>query len=457
MPASPTEVLAQFAAGLSLDAVPAAVTGHARLSILDTLGCAVHGAGLPWCRIARELARAEGCAEQATVLGTDLRSSSRQAGWLNATAGHGFEYDDVHMGGMIHPGSLTLSAALAAGEQVKASGADLLAAVIAGCETGARVGRAVGTRHFAVGFHPQGTVGVFAAAASAGRVLGLDPARMRQALGIAGSHASGLMAAQRGAMVKRLHSGHACQSGIVAAQLAARGFTGIPDVLEADFGGFCSAMGGGSVDLSQLTAELGTRWETAAIGFKPYPSCAAAQSSIEAARLLRDRDGLRPADIAAVTIKTSTHTQVHCGWPYEPAGVTAAQMSIPYGVARILADGRLSAAQFTEEAIADPPTLALAARVSVVADEELDRLGPARRYAVRASIRTMAGAELTIEVDDRPGNTSTPLSRQQLDDKFTGLAAPVLGPAAASDLMSLVDRLEQLADVRELAAAASLG
>jgi 2-methylcitrate dehydratase PrpD len=449
----PTAVLARFASGLSLDDVPAPVVGHAKLSVLDTLGCALHGASLPWCRITQQLVREEGCAELASAWGCGLRTSAKQAGWLNATAGHAFEYDDVHMGGMIHPGSLTLPAALAVGEARGADGARLLAAIVAGCEVGARVGRAVGTAHFAAGFHPQGTVGVFAAAASAGRMLGLGPEEMRHALGIAGSHASGLMAAQRGAMVKRLNSGHACQSGIVAAQLAAAGFTGIPDVLEADFGGFCSTMGGGSVDLTKLTAELGSRWETADIGFKPYPSCAAAQSSIEAIRLLSQGDAVQADDVSAVVIRTSTHTQVHCGWAYEPTGVTAAQMSIPYGVARMLLDGRLSAAQFDDAAIADPAVLAMAARVAVVADEAFDRLGPAHRYAASVSIRTTTGKQMSITVEDRPGNTSMPLSREQLDEKFTDLAAPVIGPAGTAHLVRLADDLEHLPDIRQLTAA----
>jgi aconitate decarboxylase len=456
MATSPSAVLAQFASELAFDDVPLAVTGHARRSLMDTLGCGLHGAGLPWCEMTRELVRDEDCARQATVWGSDLRTSSRQAGWLNATAGHAFEYDDVHMGGMIHTGSLTVAAAMAVGEPLGGTGASLLTAMVAGCEVGARVGLAVGTRHFTAGFHPQGTVGAFAAAATAGRMLGLDPEQMQHALGIAGSHAAGLMAAQRGAMVKRLHSGHACQSGIVAAQLAAKGFTGIPDVLEAEFGGFCSAMGGGSVDLAKLTDGLGARWETAEIGFKLYPSCAAAQSSIEAIRLLRLRDGLQPGDVAAVTIRTSTHTKLHCGWPYEPSGVTAAQMSIPYGVACILLNGRMSAGQFAPDAIADPDVLALAARVEVVADKEHDQLGPSRRYAADVSVRTTAGEVLRIAVDDRPGNISMPLSRQQLEDKFTDLSEPVIGADGAARLMRLVDGIEHLADVRELAAAVSV-
>ena len=144
----------------------------AKRSVLDTLGCALHGSTLPWGRILREVTLLEGGAPSVPVWGTELLAPPTQAALLNATAGHSFELDDVHMGGMIHTGSLTVPTALAIGEPRGLDGPTLLAAVVAGCEVGARVGLAVGTAHFRAGFHPQGTVGVFAAAAAAGRRRG---------------------------------------------------------------------------------------------------------------------------------------------------------------------------------------------------------------------------------------------------------------------------------------------
>jgi len=400
----------------------------------------------------QEFAVAEGGEPAATVWGTRLRMPATRAALLNATAGHSFELDDVHMGGMIHPGSLTLPAALALGEQgTGIDGRRLLTAVVAGCEVGARVGLAVGTGHFRAGFHPQGTVGVFAATAAAGRARGIGAAELRHALGTAGSQAAGLMAAQDGAMVKRLHSGRASESGVLAVLLAERGFTGIPDVLEVEFGGFVGSLGGGTSNLALLTDGLGQRWEIEQLGFKAYASCAAAHTSLDVARALRAEHGIASADVQRVTVHATTHAIVHCGWPYEPTGVTAAQMNIPYGVARMLIHGTVSAEHFTEAAIVEPNVLELAAKVVVVPDEEFDALGPALRYTVRVEIETSDGRIVEGSASDRVGSPKSPLSQEDLEAKFLRLAGPVVGVGRAEQIRALVARLEALADVRGLA------
>jgi 2-methylcitrate dehydratase PrpD len=254
-------------------------------------------------------------------------------------------------------------------------------------------------------------------------------------------------------MVKRLHSGHAAHSGVMATVLAAEGFTGTEDVLEAEFGGFCSTMGGGSVDLERLTEGLGDQWETLEVAFKPYPSCAAAQASIEAVRILRSRQDLEPATIERITITTSEHVRVHSGWAYEPQGVTAAQMSIGYGVAQMLSSGSLSAEHFTPERISDPAIVDLARRVEVRGDPAIDALGPDRRYVADVVIHTGDGGTLGHHIEDRPGNTSNPLTDEQLHNKFTGLAAPVIGTDRTDALRAAIaslERLERISPIAEL-------
>lgn len=243
-------------------------------------------------------------------------------------------------------------------------------------------------------------------------------------------------------MAKRLHSGLACAAGVRSALLASTGFTGIPNVLEADFGGFLSTMGGGEVRPERLTAGLGTVWETDQIGFKPHASCAAAQSSIDVAQRLRKDNDLRGADVESVTVRASTHAQIHCGWEYRPSGVTAAQMSIPYGVACMLVHGDVSAIRFTDATIAAPEVVSVARRVSVVRDEAIDALGPEQRYTVRLELRMTDGRLLTGDASDRPGGRTRPLSPEQVHTKFLDLASPILGEARARELESAVDHLE---------------
>ena len=455
--ASPTAQLSEFASQLRYESIPASTIEHVKLSVLDTIGCALFGASLPWVEKLRAFVLAEGGRAQATLWGTSTLVSRTQAALVNGTAAHSFEYDDIHMGGMIHPGALALGAAMSVGEEAGVDGKQLLAAIVAGCEVGARVGMSVGTAHFRAGYHPQGTVGVFVAGAAAGRMLALDAPKLRDAVGLAGTQAAGLMAAQEGAMAKRLHSGLACQSGVRSALLAAEGFTGIPNVLEADFGGFCSTMGGGQVDLEALTSGLGSRWETDEIGFKPYASCAAAQSSIEVARRIRE-DLLASGSVArSVTIHCSSHSKVHCGWEYRPSGVTAAQMSIPFGVACMLVHGDVSADRFTEAAISDPATLEMTRHVDVLADETIDGFGPERRYAVRVEVRTDDGRVLTREATDRPGGPTQPMTSHAVKAKFEGLAAPRIGREGANAVRSFVERLEDADDVRALVGLLSPG
>lgn len=452
---SPTEVLAEFASELRFSAIPPTTIEHAKLVILDALGCALLGASLPWVEILHDVVVKEGGSPQASLWGTAQKAAATQAALVNATAVHSFEFDDVHMGGMIHVGALCLGAALSLGERDDVDGRQLLASFVAGCEVGTRVGRAVGTAHFRAGFHPQGTVGVFAAAAAAGRVLDLKPDAMRNALGLAGSQSSGLMAAQEGSMAKRLHAGLACESGVRSAELAAAGFTGIPDVFEADFGGFLSTMGGGEVQMPELEKGLGRTWETEAVGFKAYASCAAAQSSIEVARQLRSQLLATGSQPRSVTVRCSTHAAVHCGWAYQPSGVTAAQMSIPYGVACMLVHGDVSADRFSADAIQDPATVELASRVKVLGDESVDARGPDHRYEVRVEILTDDGGVLHGSADDRPGGPTQPLETNTVLDKFLRLAEPRVGAAAARVIRAQVESLDDLGSVRELAASLS--
>jgi 2-methylcitrate dehydratase PrpD len=156
-----------------------------------------------------------------------------------------------------------------------------------------------------------------------------------------------------------------------------------------------------------------------------------------------------------VTVRTSTQSQVHCGWAYAPNGVTAAQMSIPYGVATMLLHGDVGAHRFTDEAIADPATVELAGRVRVLGDEAVDALGPEHRYVVRVRIETVDGRVVEGKAEDRPGGPTRPLSRTDVVSKFTGLATPQVGATATAAILELVDRLEDLDDVRVLAAALS--
>ncbi|MCB1511997.1 MAG: MmgE/PrpD family protein, partial [Hyphomicrobiaceae bacterium] len=222
-----TRILAEFAAGLRYDAIPRPVIDHIKLTTLDGLGCCLYGATLPWTRMVADVVMRDGGRTEATVIGTDRRAPVAGAVLVNATAGHAFELDDIHRDSILHPNSIAVPTALAFAERAGgASGQDVLAAIVAGYEVSTRVGLGSGTDLLLRGFHPQGVLGSICAAVTAAHMLRLDADRMHHAIGIAASLGAGLMAAQEGAMVKRLHSGRAAEAGVRAAELAADGFTG---------------------------------------------------------------------------------------------------------------------------------------------------------------------------------------------------------------------------------------
>ncbi|WP_052402423.1 MmgE/PrpD family protein [Muricoccus aerilatus] len=445
-----TRDLARFAAGLRYKDLPPEVVEHAKLCLLDGVGVCLQGALLSWTRILQEVVETEGGTPVASLWGTGLRSSMSQAVLVNSTAGHGFEMDDIHKESILHPNSLTTPIALGWAEaEGEVSGQDLLTAIVAGYEVGTRVGNAATMALFLDGFHPQGTSGTFVAAATAGRLRGLDAVQMQHAFGIAGSMASGLMAAQEGAMVKRLHAGRAAQAGVLAASLAARGFTGITEILEAGYGGYLSSFSSRPVP-EKLTADLGETWETLNVGFKMYPTVTSIHTALDALRHLISIHRLTHQDIALVEVGMGRMTYVHTAWPYRPAGITAAQMNLSFGLAVTALSGTVTAADFTEERLRDPQVLDFISRVKAHEDAEIEALGAPFRHACRMSITLRDGTVLRHEELNRRGSPENPVSFAAVEAKFRGNVAGLLSDAEAALVGRQVDEFEALTDFGEL-------
>ncbi len=429
-----TRDLARFAAGTRYADLPAEVIDKVKLSILDGLGVCLLGSTLPWTKMVRDVALADGGNPIASVWNSGARIGLTGAVLVNSTAGHAFEMDDIHKESIVHPNSLSVPTALALAEaDPTLTGQDIVAAIAMGAEVGTRIGNAATVALFLNGFHPQGTSGAFVAAVTAGHLLKLSPDQMQQAIGIAGSLGAGLMAAQEGAMVKRLHAGRAAQGGMTAALLAKRGFTGISDVLEAGYGGFLSAIAR-TPNPARLLAGLGSEWEAAKVGFKMYPNVTSIHAALDA---LRDTQ-VAPRDIRSIEIGCSHMTFVHTGWAYRPAGVTAAQMNMFYGIAVMALRGDVAARDYTEDRIADPEILAFIPRIRVFVDDDLEAMGPAFRHAARVAVRTVDGRTVEREVLNRRGSPENPVTREEVERKF---AVNLAGILARSD----IDRLKGLA------------
>ncbi len=445
-----TRDLARFAAGLCFEDIPNDAVERIKLSALDSLGCCLFGATLPWTLKVADLAHAEGAKPVASFIGMGKKSSVSLSALVNGTSGHAFELDDIHKESIVHAGSIATPIALAYAEQKGgASGRDVITAMTAGYEVGHRVGSAATQSLFFRGFHPQGTSGAFVAAATAARALGLDAGKFQHALGIAGSQAGGLMAAQEGAMVKRFHSGRAAQSGVYSAQLAAAGFTGITDVLEAAYGGYLSSYSD-KPNASRLTEGLGTSWETLAVGYKPHAAVTSIHTALDVLGDLMRDEGLKPDDIARVETGLSPMTHVHCAWDYKAQGVTAAQMNLYYGLAVIAFDGVAFTDQYREDRLNDPKIFDFIKRIEARVDPEIEKMGAAFRHAARVKVTARDGRSFEKLALHRRGSPENPLEPEDIVYKFRHVAGSCLAQDHMERVIALVQSLDKLDSTREL-------
>jgi 2-methylcitrate dehydratase PrpD len=361
---------------------------------------------------------------------------------VNGTSAQGFEIDDCHDQSMSHYGASVVPAVLAVAEGLgEFDGKKVLLATAMGYELGSRIGNAVSPSIFQRGFHPCGLTGTFAAAAAVAKMLDLTVEEFVNTLGLAGSQAAGLMASQFGAMAKRFHSGKAANNGILSATMARAGLTGVRDVLEAPYGGFCSSYAD-KYNLSLVTDGLGTDYELRRNGFKKYSSLASSQTSVDALRQIIAKHKVAGPDVARVLIETTSVVHLHCGWRYEPRETITAQMNLPFTAAVTLLEGTAFVDQYQDSKLRDPQILDLAERVEVVVDPQLDALGPDEMRAVRATVFMKTGERFEQSVHYRSGHHKNPIQDSDLKAKFRDLAARILVGDAVSAIERIVTGLE---------------
>jgi aconitate decarboxylase len=448
-----TRAIATFVSGLTYEQIPAEVRERIKLLILDSLGCAIYGANLEWCRILRGTLEKLDATRTTSIWGTGVRLSSPHAALVNGTQVQGFELDDVHRKAVLHVGAVTLPALIAVAEShARLSGRDFLTAAVAGYEIGPRVGLCMGQEHIGQGWHSGATVGIFSAAAGAARALSLDAEKTAHALGIAGTQSSGLMAAQYGAMVKRMHAGRAAQSGLYAALLANNGFTGIVDVFEAPYGGFCTTFSRSPdrFDLAELSAGLGQRFETMRISLKFYSCVGSNHTTLDAIADIRKRRRFTLDEMDEIVVHGSQVTVDHVGWPYRPEGLTAAQLNLPFCVATLLLAGDVFVDEFTPDCVDDAARIELSRKVKVVHDPAITVLGAGARHKVRVEIRFRDGS-IERETREAPrGSEQSFASAGDIVGKFRKLTRGAMAAKRQDALVEAVLGLDELADSRTL-------
>jgi 2-methylcitrate dehydratase PrpD len=431
--AEETVQLARYAAGLRYEDLSPSAVAAARDCIIDTIAACICGAALPWSRIVIDYAERTGPGGTSRILGRGSAVQAPAAALANGALAHAFELDSLtRPGAGAHPGATVLPPALAVAQQQGGiSGKALIAAFVAGNEVMIRIGRATGHTNEARGFHAPGTTGPFGAAVACGHLLGLDRAKMANAIGIAGSLAGGLLEFARGdgGMVKRLHLGRASEAGVLAASLAAGGFEGPKTVLEGQFGFlrvFCTEF-----DESQLTRGLGDDFVTLSTVLKRYPVHATAHAAVRAVRDLQAEHGFSGEAVEAVTV-TGNQRMIERHNIQEPADLMLAPYSIPFCVALALFREARDPESYDESALTDPRIRALTRRVRLVPEA--------------ANGHGAMGSTVTVRLADgrhfERHEASGLLEAGELEDKFTRLTRGALGEAGAARLFHRLQGLE---------------
>lgn len=447
-----TSLLADFVSGLTVDNIPRPVRERAGVLAVDSIGIAVrarHDVTLadPLLRTLGHLGLSTG---NSSVIGDAATCSAFGAALVNGTLIHALDYDDTYAPGALHPSAPTLGAALVAAEAEGASGADLVAGIIAGYEVLCRLAKALGAAdHYDRGFHPSATCGAFGATAAAARIMRLSPAATADAFGIVLSMCAGSMQfLANGAWTKAFQVGHAASSGLMAATMAREGYRGAAFAIEGDKGFLKSYAP--SPDVAKAVAGLGQVWETMQIAIKPYPSCRFAHAVMDAAIALRDRHGFALEDVAAVSCGLSRKAIDLVGQPIEQKRqvrtTVEGQFSAPFLIAVALTEGGMGWDSYARQ-LASPSIDAAMQKISVWLDPQVEALFP-ERFSGSITIDLTDGRQLSNFVEIPKGEPENFITDAGIRSKFTDLVQPSLGGRSAA-LFDLALDLEN-ADVPAL-------
>jgi 2-methylcitrate dehydratase PrpD len=437
-----TRELVEFLRGLGPEDLPAEVLDRARYFLVDYLAVAIRGSREESAQAVQRRAGRIGANGCATVIGTRMRTIPGFAAMANGAAAHGIEQDDTHSGGSIHLGATMYSAALALAETMPDIGMDvLLTAVVAGYEATARIAMAVQPKeHYALGFHPTPTCGVFGAAITSAKLLGLTAEQTLAAVGIAGSMAAGSMEfLAEGAWTKRIHPGLAAQNGIHAAQLAAEGFSGPLHILEGR-DGFLHGYSRNPVP-DRLTSELGQSFEILHTAVKPHACCRYMQGPIDAILAIMSEHKLQAGQIQRIEVAV-----LEAGWgivaeprekKYNPESVVDAQFSMPFGAAVAAMDGAAGLDQFTLEKTRSPKIRELMGKVALVKDPGIEETFP-KEWPAHVVIELDNGQRYEKFVRYPKGDPENPLTWNEMTAKFRTLAGAVVSAERCDEILDAI-------------------
>lgn len=459
--ATPTlsAAVADWASALTYDDIPAEVRAVAKAHALDAVGIAIASTGMDYGHAVHSAGSRLAAGGAARVLGFATPLPPADAALVDGTLMHGLDFDDTHIGAIYHATGPALAAALTVGEEVHASGRDVLSAYVVGMEVGCRLAAAGAGRFHLRGFHPTGIAGTFAAACVTAKLRGLPPETLTSALGLCGSQAAGILELH-GSWLKRMHPGWAAHSGIIAVTLADAGFRGPARVFEGPAGVYKSHLGETVTSDDLGVGDLGTRWMTSEIALKPYPCCHFTHAFVDAARAVLGeigRTNLRADEIKSVVCPSAAALRTMVTEPVEvkqaPQTIYDALFSVQYVVATTLAGRPVDLAAFYDTPLDDPATLAIAAKVTCPTDPDADF--PAH-FSGQVTVELTDGTTASRRVIDSHGTPQDPMTDEEVAAKFHANAGRRVDRAHAERIAALVARLDDLGDIGQLIDACTL-
>jgi 2-methylcitrate dehydratase PrpD len=446
--------IAKFIARTRFSSLEPEVVHAVKRFILDQIGCIVGAKGLLSSDAMLITAKELGATQESTILGYGLKAHCTAAALANGMMGHSLEMDDVHNEGTVHPAVTVIPSSLAMGEKCRISGTALLEAVAVGYETTIRLGRAFVGKLWFQGFHPTSVCGVFGATAASAKAMGLTEHQIVNALGLAGSQASGLREARAaGTWGKRFQPGNAARGGVLSALLARDGFSGPETIFEGDNGLYRAYAHKGEYDLNKIDESLGETWELPNISFKIHACCRFCAPIIDAVLEIKKENSVEADEVDRIWVGTyqlsiDALTKPE-GKKFRPQTIVDAQFSLPYCAAVAVRKGRASVEDFTEKSIRDDDVLDLASKVSWELDQEAEQKYP-RCFSAIVKITSNVGQEVQARVDYPKGDPENPASDDELFEKFRSLAAGTLGERRCEQVRSAVFSLDEMKDIREL-------
>jgi aconitate decarboxylase len=455
-----TRDLAAWITSLKWGDIPAEIIDYAKILILDTLGCMLGGSIQESNKAALRYVRAMGGTPQATVVNYGDRTNVYNAAFMNASFGHGWDFDDHVVGGSPHSMSATTAAALAVAELRLTGGRDFIEAWVAGLEANNRIGAATEPGLMGRGFHHVGTIGSFAGTAVTSKLLGFDEWKTENALAITVSQAAGTFqhSQRTGGAIKRNHMGFAASNGVRSALLAAEGMTGPREALEGKYG-FVRVHSGEEHNMSLMTRDFGKEWYTTRTALKVYSNCAGQWGPMHVMYELKKEHNLKPDDIDSITFWTRPRLATMVGTikGEDVQDIFGAQFSARFGLAMalVLGDNRPKAYQQNV-----PPygrwreIVDVSKKIDVIGDPDMEAIGLARGIFGYCTyeMKLKNGAVIKGESGHPKGFPENPLTKEERYEKFYSQALIVLPREKADRIIGYAEKLEEMDDIRPLMA-----